>query len=181
MITMFTLAIISIIIILLIKILVFYLLVKLFDKKAKFLISLKTLLIFELLYFIFSCIYFKPIYSSVWLSSLTTFGVIVISYLLFYLSSHLTKLIDWKKGIVLFVIMFLIVTPVISYLMTRIVSTIMELSNESIFLEMNIQELLNMITNPPLKWKLIIRIGDSVENGLLSQHLQSIIFNIAGL
>ena len=180
MITIFTLAVISIIIILLIKVPVFYLLVKFFDKKVKFLTSLKTLLIFELLYFIFACIYFKPIYSSVWLSILTTFGIIVISCLIFYLSNRLTKLIDWKRGIALFIIMFLIVTPVISYLVNRVISTI-EASDESIFLEMNIQELLNVMINPPLKWKIINKAQDSVGNSLLSRHLQSIIFNIAGL
>jgi len=187
MITIFTLAVISIIIILLIKVPVFYLLVKFFDKKVKFLTSLKTLLIFELLYFIFACIYFKPIYSSVWLSILTTFGIIVISCLIFYLSNRLTKLIDWKRGIALFIIMVLIVTPIISYLVTRVMSTIeasdelMELSNESIFLEMNILEFVNMIINPPLKWKIIGKVQDSVGNNLLLRHLQSIRFNIAEL
>jgi len=187
MVTIFTLAVISIIIILLIKVPVFYLLVKFFDKKVKFLTSLKTLLIFEFLYFIFACIYFKPIYSSVWLSILTTFGVIVISYLIFYLSNCLTKLIDWKRGIALFIIMVLIVTPVISYLVNKVMLTIeisdesMELSDESIFFEMNILEFINMIVNPPLKWRLIGKIGDSVGNKLLLRHLWSIIFNVSGL
>lgn len=179
MITIFTLAIIGITIIFLIKILAFYLLVKLFNKKAKFLTSLKTLLIFELLYFIFACVYFRPIYSSVWLSSLATLGVIVISYLIFYFSNYLTKLIDWKKGIILFIIMFLIITPIISYLVTRTMSTI-ETSDESIFLEMNIYELLNRMINPPLKWKIVETMGNSIGNGLLSQYLMSIVISKAG-
>jgi len=180
MITIFALAVISIIITFFIKIPIFYLLVKLFDKKVKFLTSLKTLLIFELLYFIFACIYFKPVYSSVWLSILTTFGIIAVSYLLFHLSSHLTKLIDWKKGIILFVIMFLIVTPIISYLLDRAMLMI-EASDELTFPEMDTQELLNLMINPPLKWKIINKVQDSVGNSLLSRHLQSVIFNIAGL
>jgi hypothetical protein len=174
MISILFLAVISLIITFIIKVPVFYFLTRLFNNKIKFLISLKGLLLFEVLYFIFVCIYFGPIYSSIWLGVLVLIGIILMSGGLFVLISHFIKITSWKKSILLFVLMFLIVTPLISYLVNKI--TVSMVSSENVLMpDLN---MLDILSDPPLYWRFIDKIGDSMGNDILIQHFMPIILNL---
>jgi len=169
--TLFMLTLVSIIITFLIEVPVFYLLTKIFVRKVKFLDTLKTLLIFDALYFIFACICPKPIHYA-WLYALTTIGIILISYLLFFISIHLTKLIDWKKGIILFILMFLIAAPITSYFVNKI----MHMQMDSPFSRMSVVQALNLLESPPLSWRILSKIGVTVDSNLWLDHFMSIIY-----
>lgn len=174
MISILFLAIVALIVTFIIKVPVFYFLTRLFNRQIKFLTSLKGLLLFEVLYFIFVCVYFRPIYSSMGLAILALIGVILVPGGLFVLVNHLIKITSWKKSILLFILMFVIATPLISYLVTK--ATVNIVPSDDIL--MPDLDMLDILVNPPLYWRFMDKIGDSVGNDILIQHFMPIIFNL---
>ena len=174
MISIITLAILTLVATFIIKVPVFYFLIKLLNKKIEFLTSLKGLLFFEVLYFLFVCIYFKPMYSSLWLAILSLIGVILASGGLFLLVNHFVKIVNWKKSIILFILMFLIATPLISYFVTRVAVDIIPSEN----IIMPEIDMWDVLINPPLYQRFMDKIGDSMGNDILMQSFMSVIFNL---
>jgi hypothetical protein len=97
-------------------------------------------------------------------------GAILIPYLLFILSAYFTKLIAWKKGIALFVLMFLIVAPIISCFI--IVATVKIAPRDMENLDFD------LVLNPSLSWKFLEKLGNTVGNNLYLEHLMPIISNL---
>jgi|AntAceMinimDraft_18_1070375.scaffolds.fasta_scaffold94195_3 hypothetical protein len=168
MISLILLASIALILTFAIKIPVFYLLTKIFNKEVKFLTSLKALISFEVLYFIFACIYFSPIYSSSWRSILLSIGMILIPGGLFLLTNRVIKLTNWKKAMILFILMFLIATPIIVYFTNIVVGNITSPENITV-------PGWDTVINPPLNWRIMNKMENSISNKILIQHLIPII------
>ena len=108
----YTLIFIGVIINFIIKAIIFIVLSRMFDKNAKILTIVKTFLIFEVLFFIFVFLYPEMGYGP---TAFLIIPFILIFYLLFYGTNRLSELFDWKKGILFFLLMYLIIAPGIGY------------------------------------------------------------------
>jgi len=156
-------SIVTLILIFIVKLGVFFALSKKLNQKAEF-------LIYELLAFLFVLIYlgmndFLLIDTSV----LRMLLFIIISYLIFFAVTYFTKLFSWKKGLLVFALMFFIITPLLSGIVTRSILMIAkpdlgETSLDSLF-------------NPPLSLKIIDRINKSLAGGLISRYYFSMVLS----
>ena len=170
---------INIIVIFLLEIPIFYFLIKAFYKSVKLIDALKALLLYELFYFIFACFY--PAGGTKFFCIVSPFIVLIVSFGLFFLATKLTKLIEWKqwgKGIVLFVLMFVIIAPVIIPYLTNTfifnpIAQNLELSGE-----MELSDLFNPFYQKPLGWMILEKMNLSVTNSLFSQSVVNFIFNV---
>jgi len=154
-----------------IKLAIFFVLTKILNRKVKFFYVFKAFLIYEILLFLFVLIYlgfnnFLFIKTSV----LHILSFIIVSYIIFLISIYFTKLFDWKKGLLVFILMFFIITPLVSGILTQFVLTVVkpdfgEMSWDSLF-------------NPSLSSKIIDRVGKSLSGGLISHYYMSIIISL---
>lgn len=184
MISITTLSVLIIITILLIKIPVFHFFTRLFNKKVKFIATLKTLLLFEIIYFALVCLYpvpkGQPLYPF-WLSIMSTLLIIGATYLLFYVINRFTKIVDFRKSIGLFLIMFLVIVPIISFLANKIVMVTQIVTNintdTSALDEYSFIDFINT-NNLPLSWRLLEKAHLSLGNDLLMRHISSIFFSL---
>lgn len=113
----------TIILAFLIKLVAFYFLMKLFNKVVKFSTILKPVLLYELgvfLFFLidpsFRLIYFFPLgIRNILLYPLCLLITVVILFLFFNFLMSKFSLFTWKKSLIVFLIMFFLITPLLSY------------------------------------------------------------------
>ncbi len=169
----------NIIVIFLLEIPIFYFLTKAFYKNVKLIGAVKALLLYELFYFIFVCLY--PTGGTKIFCFVSPFVVLIVSFGLFFLATKLTKLIEWKqwgKGIVLFVLMFVIITPVLIPYLTNTFIFNPIAQNLELSEGMKLSDLFNPFYQKPLGWMILEKISLSVTNGLFSQSVANFIFNV---
>ncbi len=172
-------AFINVIVIFLIKIPVWHFLAKNFYGNIKFLDALKALSLFELFYFIFASLYSARGYG--FLVIVSPLIIILISFGLFFLATKLTKLISWshwKKGVVLFLLMFLIITPSLDHLIDIFVfkPITKNIGLSVICKSAYVYNIFNPLYREPLERKIVEKMGDSIGNRLFFQSLTSFIF-----
>ena len=105
------------------KLLITYFFIKLFNKEKSFWLIFKPILLYELGVFCFfiidpvSLIYLIPwtIIPHVFLFPVYFLTSIIILFLIFKLIMQKFSLLDFKKALLVFLIMFIIITPFISY------------------------------------------------------------------
>jgi len=164
-------SIVTLILIFIIKLGVFFALSKKLNQKAKFSNVFKTFLIYELLAFLFVLIYLEMNdFLLIDTSVLHMFLFIIISYLIFFAVTYLTKLFNWKKGLLAFALMFFIITPLLSGIVTRSILMIAkpDLGETS----------LSSLFNPSLPLKIIDRVNKSLAGGLISRYYFSIFLSL---
>lgn len=116
-----------------IGIIIFYLLVRLFDKTAKFLTALKGLLMYELSSLILYLIYPTPFLCKIFnnndlkLKILDLFLFSTILFCVFYFIMKKTLLIKWKKSLILFLIVVFLLFPTLGSLELMFVNKIISL------------------------------------------------------
>ena len=165
-------SIIYLICVFIIKLAIFFTLTKILNRKVKFFHVFKAFLIYEILLFLFVLIYlgFKN-FIFIEKSVLHILPFIIVSYIIFLISIYFTKLFNWKKGLLVFILMFFIITPLVSGTLTRLTLTVVrpdfgETSWDSLF-------------NPSLSLKVIDRINKSLAGGLISHYYMSIIISLS--
>jgi len=110
-------------------IVIFYGLVKVFNKTVKFLTVLKFVLLYEICaVLIYSIIYPDPhLLQSLKFSIIKLLSLSIILFLLFYFVTRKHFLIGWKKSLAIFLLMTFIVFPLISYFKLKIEVKLIEL------------------------------------------------------
>jgi hypothetical protein len=110
-------------------IVIFYGLVKVFNKTVKFLTVLKFVLLYEICaVLIYSIIYPDPhLVQSLKFSIIKLLSLSIILFLLFYFVTRKHFLIGWKKSLAIFLLMTFIVFPLISYFKLKIEVKLIEL------------------------------------------------------
>jgi len=105
------LQILYILIFLVIKLAVFFGLVKLFNKKIKFLTAMEAFFIYEFVFFVATWIF----YNGILLSHIISYiSLIIISCLTLLIIIKKLNLFDWKKGLVFFLVI-IVITPILSF------------------------------------------------------------------
>jgi len=117
------LLIITLIIFYLIKLGILYFLIKFFKKEANLFLILKAILLYELIAFIFLFIDpIKSIYSArlvvgpIVLFPIYLSVVLIFLFLVFKFIMEKFSLLDFKKCLIIFLLMFIIITPILGYL-----------------------------------------------------------------
>ena len=111
------LQILYILIFLVIKLAVFFGLVKLFNKKIKLLTAIEAFFIYEFVFFVSTWIF----YNGILLSHLISYiSLIIISCLTLLIIIKKLNLFNWKKGLVFF-LMIVVITPVLSFTVNKFI------------------------------------------------------------
>ena len=163
-------SIVTLILIFIVKLGIFFALSRRLSQKAEFSNVFKTFLIYELLAFLFVLIYLEMNdFLLIDTSVLRMLLFIIISYLIFFAVTYFTKLFSWKKGLLVFALMFFIITPLLSGIVTRSILMIAkpDLGETS----------LGSLFNPPLSLKIIDRINKSLAGGLISRYYFSMVLS----
>jgi len=153
------------------KLAIFFALTKILNRKVKFSSVFKAFLIYEILLFLFVLIYLGfNNFLFIETSALHILSFIIVSYIIFLISIYSRKLFNWKKGLLVFILMFFIITPLVSGIFSSFVLFVVKPD----FGEMSWDSFFN---NPPLSSKIIDRMGKSLTGGLISHYYMSIIIN----
>jgi len=154
-----------------VKLAIFLALTKILNRKVKFSRVFKSFLIYEILLFLFVLIYLGSNYFLfIETSALHILSFIIISYIIFLISIYFTKLFNWKKGLLVFILMFFIITPLVSGIFTRFVLIMVKTDFEEMSWD--------LLFSPPLSLKIINRISESLAGGLISHYYMSIIISL---
>ncbi|MDI6591817.1 MAG: hypothetical protein QME61_02705 [Patescibacteria group bacterium] len=100
---------------------VFYFLIKLFNRSVKFLTALKLILLYEAGFFFFWIIdparlfYFFPLGLRAVLYPVYLLVSVVVLFLFLYFLMQKLSLLNFKKTLIVFLIIFFIITPFLSY------------------------------------------------------------------
>jgi len=163
--------IITLILIFIAKLGVFFALSKRLNQKAEFSNVFKAFLIYEILTFLFVLIYLgMSNFLFVETSILHILLFIIVSYIIFLVAIYFTKLFSWKKGLLVFALMFFIITPLVSGIVSGSISMIARPSFKEVPLD--------LLSNLPLSLKIIDRINQSLAGGLISRYYFSIILSL---
>lgn len=171
---------ITILLAFLVNIGIFYLLIKLFDRSVKFLAVLKLILLYEAGFFAFWIVDpFRFLYSlllelRVVLYPLYFIVPVVILFLFLYFLMRKFSLLNLKKTLVIFLIMFFMVTPFISYSRTMLTHSIIDLEL-SILYEMIEIFTFQGLSSPAKTIKIINTIDDSLLGGKFFRELRRFI------
>ena len=98
---------------------------------------------------------------------------IIVSYIIFLVVIYFTKLFSWKKGLLVFALMFFIITPLVSGIVSGSISMIARPSYKGAPLD--------LLSNIPLSSKIIARINQSLAGGLISRYYFSIVLSLQGI
>jgi len=110
--TFLQLQILYILIFLVVKLAVFFGLVKLFNKKVKLLTAIEAFFAYEFVFFIATLIFYNGI---LLLHLMSYIALIVISCLTLLVITKKLNLLNWKKGLVFFLLMIMIITPILTF------------------------------------------------------------------
>ena len=119
---------ITIVLTLFIGIIIFYFLIKIFNKTVKFLTVLKAILLYELCAIIIYSIYPAPIFPSLKFLVLKLIILGVVLFLTFYFITRKHFLINWKKSLALFFLISFILFPLLDYFRVNLEFKLMNLS-----------------------------------------------------
>ena len=119
---------ITIVLTLFIGIIIFYFLIKIFNKTVKFLTVLKAILLYELCAIVAYSIYPAPIFQSLKFSVLMLIILGVVLFLTFYFITRKHFLINWKKSLALFFLISFILFPLLDYFRVNLEFKLMNLS-----------------------------------------------------
>lgn len=151
-----------------VKLAIFFALTKILNRKVKFSRVFKAFLIYEILLFLFVLIYLGfNNFLFIKTSALHILSFIIVSYIIFLISIYFTKLFNWKKGLLVFILMFFIITPLVSTISTRFVLIVIKPDFE--------ETSWDLLFNPPLSLKIINRISESLSGDLIWNYYMSII------
>lgn len=113
---------ITIILAFFIKLVAFYFLIKIFNRTVKFSKILKPILLYESAVLLFILIIpevlsyplrLLSVYLSIIASLLFLLIIIAGAFFIFYFIMHKFSVLNWKKSLIVFLLMFIIITPVI--------------------------------------------------------------------
>lgn len=153
------------IILFLLKILIFYYLIKLFKKDIMLSAVIKPILIYELGAFIFYLLY--PSFSGR-ITILYLLIPLIVLYAFFYFVMQKFLLLDWKKSLAVFVLISLLVCPAISYVSgyasAKVTFPILKKENPEIF-QISLLNLLNFENMLPLPLRIIDQFKRSAFSG----------------
>ncbi|MDD5621139.1 MAG: hypothetical protein PHS27_00885 [Candidatus Pacebacteria bacterium] len=125
--TFATVLILELFVLLIIKLAIFFGLIKLFSKKSKTLNILGAFFLYEVLFFVFYWIYYPGAGIS-YVSGSTAFTVIrfislfIVALSIFLITIKILCLLSIKKSIIVFLLMFLIITPVLVWIIPNYVT-----------------------------------------------------------
>jgi len=164
-------SVVTLILVFIAKLGIFFVLSKKLNQKAEFSNVFKTFLIYEILAFLFVLIYLgMNNFLFIDTSILRIFLFIIVSYLIFFAATYFTKLLSWKKGLLVFVLMFFIITPLLSGIIGNGILMISRSNLEDVSLA--------SLSSLPLSLKIMDRISKSLSGGLISRYYMSIIISL---
>lgn len=167
-------SVVTLILVFIAKLGIFFVLSKKLNQKAKFSNVFKTFLIYEILAFLFVLIYLgMNNFLFIDASILRILLFIIVSYLIFFAATYFTKLFSWKKGLLVFVLMFFIITPLLSGTIGRGILIVTKPNLEDVSSD--------FFSNLPLSLKIMDRISKSLSGGLISRYYMSIIISLPSL
>lgn len=165
---------VTLILIFIAKLGVFFALSRKLNQKAEFSNVFKPFLIYEILAFLFVLIYLglnNFLFVDASISRMLLF--IIVSYLIFFAATYFTKLFSWKKGLLVFILMFFIITPLLSGIVSWSITMIAR---------PNFKEVpLDLLSNLPLSLRIMDRVGKSLAGGLISRYYFSIVLSLQGI
>lgn len=118
----------TIILTLSIGIVILYFLIKQFNKTIKFPIVLKAVLLYELCAIIIYSIYPAPIFQSLNFSIIKFIILSVVLFIIFYFITKKYFLINWKKSLIIFILLIIILFPFLNFFRIMFVQKITHIS-----------------------------------------------------
>ena len=168
-------SIVALILVFITKLGVFFALSRRLNQKTEFSNVFKAFLIYEILAFLFVLIYLGMSNLSFGETSILHILLfITVSYLIFFAATYFTKLFSWKKGLLAFVLMFFIITP----LLGGSIPVILRPAFGEVPLDKGVPWYLS--SNLPLSLRIINRISKSLAGELINWYYFSIIFSLQG-
>jgi len=160
----------------LVKLIAFYFLIKFFNRTIKFSTVLKPILLYEMGFLVFilisETILFYPMHlfssflPAIIVSTLYFLIFVIIAFLIFHLAIRTFSIMSWKKSLVVFLLIFILITPAISSVRIKALSmTPVSFSADEIS-ELNLSREYLPFQSSPLPIK-VVKIFDVLDNSIL--------------
>ncbi|MCH7828744.1 hypothetical protein IH982_02710 [Patescibacteria group bacterium] len=181
---------ITILLAFLVNIGIFYLLIKLFNRLAKFSAVLKLIFLYEVGFFVFWLIDLSRLllFFPLWLQAVLYPAYLLVSimvlFLFLYFLMQKFSLLNFKKILIVFLIMFLIVTPFLSYYRAALTYSMTKsffpdiVSELSLFNAMIKSLPFQSLPSPAKAIKILNTVDDSLLGGKFFKELRRLIITI---